>query len=631
MITKTYKALYLFAGIGGGALGFQQAEREYRGLHGRFETICGIDNDPEACADFEYITGAQAVCMDLFDRDQYVAWHGKEPPADWHEVTAEDLRAAAGGEVPDVVFTSPPCKGFSALLPAKSANTEKYQALNWLTIRGIRLVAEAWAPALILMENVPRITTRGKEFLAEIKSTLAAYGYVFQDETHDCGELGGLGQRRQRYLLIARNPIKCAALVYKPQRFPLKSIGDIIGPLPMPGQAGRMHELPRLQWRTWMRLALIPAGGDWRDLETSGWENLRIEYAQREGAYLVQPWDEPGRTVTGGGRPAGSAPATVADPRCGDPAATHNNVFRITHWRDSALAVTGANRPNNGAVCVADPRAGSDAEYFKRAYKVNRMEDTAGTVTGGDSPSAGSICVADPRPGYSAGRHGVNFRINEWEETAGTVTGATQPSGGSLSVADPRVSFKSTMSPMGVLDWEQPAGAVSGSCSASGGSSPGAVADPRLGCAQRSGTYGVMRFDEPASTISGNLDVHAGAAAVADIRIPEQTEAGQWVIISLDGTWHRPLTTWELAMLQGLPQKINGEWLQLCGSSDGRWRERIGNMVPVGAATGMANAILDALLANEYHEIMYCAAVTELWVKIMLARVGINNRRLEGK
>lgn len=282
-MNKVYKALYLFSGIGGGAAGFQRARREYRGLVGRFETICGIDNDAEACADFEMITGSRAQCMDLFSREQYIAWHGKEPPEDWREVTAEDLRAVAG-DVPDMVFTSPPCKGFSALLPAKSANTPRYRALNELTIRGFRLVAEAWAPALIIMENVPRITSRGADFLTEIKALLSAYGYAFHEEVYNCGEVAAfLGQNRMRYTLIARNTAKLPAFVYKPVKHKVRSIGDIIAPLPMPGTFGRMHELPQLQWKTWMRLALIPAGGDWRDLEGCGWEDLRIEWVPRGG------------------------------------------------------------------------------------------------------------------------------------------------------------------------------------------------------------------------------------------------------------------------------------------------------------------------------------------------------------
>jgi len=60
-----FRALHLFCGIGGGALGFQMAREEWKGTVGRIETLAGIDVDPEACADFEAITGAPAVQMDL--------------------------------------------------------------------------------------------------------------------------------------------------------------------------------------------------------------------------------------------------------------------------------------------------------------------------------------------------------------------------------------------------------------------------------------------------------------------------------------------------------------------------------------------------------------------------------------
>ena len=265
-----FKSLYLFCGIGGGALGFQQAEEEYKGIQGTFETICGIDSVPEICQDFEYITGARAECMDLFSREQYVSFHGKEPPADWKEVTSEDIRKACRGQYPDVVFTSPPCKGFSGLLPEKSAKSEKYQALNKLTVRGIKLTCEAFKdnlPSLILLENVPRITTRGKELLNEIKSVLKEYGYAFSDGYHDCGEIGGLGQHRKRYLLICRLVKKLQGFVYEPPIKRVKAIGEVLENLPLPGDEsmGAMHRIPRLAWKTWVRLALIPAGGDWRE------------------------------------------------------------------------------------------------------------------------------------------------------------------------------------------------------------------------------------------------------------------------------------------------------------------------------------------------------------------------------
>ena len=77
-----FSELHLFCGSGGGALGFQQAEHDYKGIKGRFETICGIDVDPLCCIDFEKLTGAPAIHMDLFDRSQYIDFFGKEPRYD---------------------------------------------------------------------------------------------------------------------------------------------------------------------------------------------------------------------------------------------------------------------------------------------------------------------------------------------------------------------------------------------------------------------------------------------------------------------------------------------------------------------------------------------------------------------
>ncbi|KMM60796.1 MULTISPECIES: DNA cytosine methyltransferase [Bacillus] len=100
-----YKVLHLFCGIGGGTLGFDNAKEEYRGVKGKFETICGIDVDPEACEDFRNLTGRRIEKMDLFDREQYIQFHGQEPPAGWKEVTPKMLRDTVR-EIPDVVFTS---------------------------------------------------------------------------------------------------------------------------------------------------------------------------------------------------------------------------------------------------------------------------------------------------------------------------------------------------------------------------------------------------------------------------------------------------------------------------------------------------------------------------------------------
>jgi len=482
-----YKVLHLFAGIGGAAKGFQEARQEYKGMFGQFRTLAGIDCDPEACQDFEALTGAPAVQMDLFSRDDYISFHGQEPPEDWREAISEDLLQASGLEYPDVVFLSPPCKGFSGLLPSAKSQSDKYQALNRLVVRGLQLVIDAYhndLPAVIMLENVPRITSWGEFLLKQVKHLLGRHGYVFHEGTHDCGELGGLGQHRKRYLLIARLPEKMSSFIYRPPKQKLKTIGDVIGSLPMPDDLamGPMHRLPRLQWKTWVRLALIPAGGDWRDLN-------RDCYA---------------------------------------------NIYQIVSWNDTASTVTGSHRPNNGAISVSDPRL----DY---------------------SPRAGT------------------FKVVNWDNAAPTITGSTG-TGRSNGISG--------------------------------------IADPRLGCSPRSGSYGVMRWGEPAKTVTGAGDTHSGNVAIADPRIPADREVldPPPVIIAFDGTWHRPLTTLELAVLQSLkPIMPDGRPLQLAGNSDARWRERIGNMVPPKAAKAIGEEILLSFLASEVKD-EWQLSMKNIWV-----------------
>jgi hypothetical protein len=90
------------------------------------------------------------------------------------------------------------------------------------------------------------------------------------------------------------------------------------------------------------------------------------------------------------------------------------------------------------------------------------------------------------------------------------------------------------------------------------------------------------------------------APPVAIIRDPRRPPIGHVpVIVAEDGTWHRPLTTLELAALQGLPVRLEGRPLVLAGGATSRWRERIGNAVPVGTAEAIARRMLAALVEAE--------------------------------
>jgi site-specific DNA-cytosine methylase len=615
---------FLFGGIGGGSLGFQGARAEYMGKMAGFKAICSIDSDPVVCRNYDLITGGGAVQMDLFDRQQYTDFFGSEPPENWQEATPWDIWQAFGEQVPDVIFTSPPCKGFSGLLPEKSAKTQKYQALNRLTIRGIDITLAACRdyggelPKLFLMENVPRIMTRGKAILDEIKKVLKKYGYAVNDESHDCGEIGGLGQRRKRYLLIARNEARMPTFVYLPEKKPLRTIGDVIASLPMPGdeeRGGPLHRLPMLQRKIWERLAFIPAGGDWRDLEKVEFEKYRLEHEPRGGAWAVDEWDKSGRTVTGGagvGRSNGLS--AINDPRTGFGEGTHRSIYRVSKHDEPGPTVTGAARPNNGAACVGDPRLTERESRHGSVYRIVRTDEPAPCVTGTRFGS-GAIAIADARVNNRDGaRRSNGYAVRPWEGQAQTITGEDSLGSGGQSVAEPRLNPRSQRYPgtYRVEDWYQASNTILGQTDVQCGAP--SISDPRLGCSPRSGSYGVQRWEEPATTVTGSGDVHSGSSAIADPRIPDYNERCVMVIIAEDGTWHRPLTTYELAALQGFPSHLpDGRPFQLEGCSDAKAREYIGNAVPPDAAKGMAESILLALSMSAEGE-TFMFTHQDIWV-----------------
>src|SRR5690606_34288441 len=122
---------------------------------------------------------------------------------DLAKIEAHELRAACP-EPPDVLAVSAPCTGFSGCLPRKAAKRQKYLDLNELSFRGLFVALTAYAdapPKLVLFENVPRIQSAGRSYLDRIIALLHAHGYAVRETTHDCGELGGLAQRRRRFLL----------------------------------------------------------------------------------------------------------------------------------------------------------------------------------------------------------------------------------------------------------------------------------------------------------------------------------------------------------------------------------------------------------------------------------------------
>lgn len=527
MIEREYTALFPFGGAGGGALGFMQAEARLLERVARFRILGSLDFDALACADFERFVAAPAWCVDV------------------QRITAGELLARYGLRAPDVVFLSPPCKGSSRLLSSKKAATDKYQAMNRLAVVWTRVMLEAWGdapPALILLENVPGLPQRAGAMLRELRGMLKRAGYVFHASTHDCGELGGLAQHRERYLLVARHARSCSSLLYKPQHRRVRGVGEVLSELPMPATVaaaawGALHTMPKLTWRNWLRLALIPAGGDWRDLEGVLQGRARREVFRR---HAVQRWGDAHPAVTG---PGGHSVEAVSDPRVLLSCSPFPGAYGVVGWDAVSRTIAGSSKIDNRPVSIADPRVTmpEGTTWHRGALGVRAWHEPAPTVTGrADNVTCGRFAVSDPRTAELrvSAAYDRGYSVLRWEDPSPTVAGGSSVGQGAYAVADGR---------------------------------------ERLMDGAR-----VLTLDEAMA-----LDLPAEKAPPF---VP--------VIVAEDGTWHRPMTLLELSALQGYPLQFDGKPIPWAGTRT-QVAEHVGNSVPPPSARAIAEQMLITLVASE--------------------------------
>ena len=302
------------------------------------------------------------------------------------------------------------------------------------------------------------------------------------------------------------------------------------------------------------------------------------------GQYGVKGWDDTSQTAIGKAA-VGAGHFAVADPRHGGPE-KFNNVYRVVPWDRHAAAVTsrsprarrdvpqrvqdrGVGRSGAGdhrPACAQQRRhvRGRPAHALARGHPPEQaagasLRSAGSTVTGSDRVASGALCVADPRARTEHEGRG-KYRITGWDAPSGTVISASGTGNGAFVVADPR------------------SGLTRG---------PG---DAYVGA----GHYGVVRWENPTGAIPGSGKYDNGGWCVADPRMPAGNDRLVAVIRSMDGTWHRPFTTLELAALQSLVDPE--EQLELDGLSDAQWRERVGNSAPPAAAEAIASTMGTTLL-----------------------------------
>lgn len=638
---REIRHFHLFCGLGGGAKGFNKSKARVGNMVAKYRCIGGVDVDQAGLTDFAKLTGVKGTLLDMFDREQYKAFHGKEPPSNWREATPADIRIAAGNERPHIVFLSAPCKGFSGLLSENKSKTDKYQALNRLTLRGVWLMLEAWQndpPELIVFENVPRIANRGRHLLDQIVALLQSYGYATAETAHDCGHLGGLAQSRRRFLLVARHIEKVPTYLYEPIKKPLRAVGEILGKMPLPGdmRAGPMHRIPALQWKTWVRLAFVEAGSDWRSLNKLAVEDGKLKdyllVPEYRGGYMgVNKWDDNTGTIAGRSNPT-NGNFSVADPRYNG---LEYSQYGVLNFDQSMGAISGQSMPGGGKYAVADPRI--EGTRHNNVFRVVGFDETAGTITSGGHPTSGGQAIADPRTGFGESTHSNVLHVTDWDSHSKVIAGGSHPSGGALCVADPRPEWENRYGNLAVMDWESPSKTIiAGGKGVQGGYL--SVADPRTGIDRDKGDnyltgghYGVIPWNQPSGAVSSAANIDNGRWSVADPRLPDPDEKLVAVIRSMDNTWHRPFTTLDLAALQSLvdvemmfPQDMQtameiGEYLMnahafdLDGTSDQAKRERIGNAVPPDAAEAIGSEMGMTLLLSWSGETFQLSSAS-VWV-----------------
>ena len=140
------------------------------------------------------------------------------------------------------------------------------------------------------------------------------------------------------------------------------------------------------------------------------------------------------------------------------------------------------------------------------------------------------------------------------------------------------------------------------------------------------GHYGVVPWDSPTGAVSASAGCDNRRWSVADPRMPVADDKLVCIIRALDGTWHRPFTTMELAALQSLMDPE--ETLELDGLSDSAWRERIGNAVPPEAAAAIAGVMGTTLLLAWSGETFMLSSMP-IWVRPVAVALSVQQAGVE--
>jgi DNA (cytosine-5)-methyltransferase 1 len=274
----------LFAGCGGGSLGFTQAG---------FRPVAAVEIDGDAADAYQGNVGLRPVVDDI------------------RHVDGESLLKSAGLKVGEctLLFGCPPCQSFT-ILRRGARLTKTDRARNALPREYVRLVEEI-RPRHLAFENVPgMVEGRWRPQFDQLLSELTRVGYRHVWRVMDAAEFG-VPQHRRRVLVVASR----VAVPRLPEAthsddddsglLPPATVRSAIGAL-RPLSAGEQdsadpyHRARRHSDVALRRLHAVPEGGGRKDLPS----DLQLAcHKDHDGHYDIYGrmwWDRPAPTLTSG-------------------------------------------------------------------------------------------------------------------------------------------------------------------------------------------------------------------------------------------------------------------------------------------------------------------------------------------
>lgn len=268
MAKETYTVLDLFCGCGGLSLGFEKAG---------YDVLLGID-----------------VWKDALKTYKFNHHHSNVLCADMSILSGDDVKSHLGGKDVDVIIGGPPCQGFS--VAGKRIVDDERNKLY----KGFVRMVEYFKPLAFVMENVPNILSIGEGTVKQsILNDFKKLGYNVETKVLLASDYGVPQNRRRAIFVGLRNGIFDFNIPTVEHKVTTEeALSDLTeesisdgSPYPIAPNCDYQrlmrkdskkvwnHEVTRHNEQTKRIIAMVPDGGNYKDLPKDLQETRKVHIA----------------------------------------------------------------------------------------------------------------------------------------------------------------------------------------------------------------------------------------------------------------------------------------------------------------------------------------------------------------